>query len=103
MEDAAGDFRFVMIFPSFSEWGAFKDAYEGSKVEEVDQRLHEFADCASPILQDQSRTWPTTRENRRKDFVSKRANPRTASTEPKRTLGLVGPARSRAAIRVILY
>jgi hypothetical protein len=48
--DAHGDFRFVIVFPSFSEWGAFTDAYEGSKVEGVDQQLNELADCGQSTI-----------------------------------------------------
>ena len=48
--EAGGDFRFVIVFPSFSEWGAFTDAYEGSKVEGVDQQLNELADCGESTI-----------------------------------------------------
>ena len=44
--DGRGDFRFVTVFPSFAEMGLFRDAYEGSKVEAVDQeQLNDIADC----------------------------------------------------------
>ena len=48
--EADGDFRFVIVFPSFSEWGAFTDAYEGSEVEGIDQRLNEIADCGQSTM-----------------------------------------------------
>jgi hypothetical protein len=48
--DAHGDFNFVIVFPSFTEWGAFTDAYEGSKVEGVDKQLNEIADCGQSTM-----------------------------------------------------
>ena len=45
--DAKGDFRFVTVFPTFAEMGEFRDAYEGSKVEEVDLQLNDIADCGN--------------------------------------------------------
>jgi hypothetical protein len=48
--DAGGDFRFVIIFPSFAEWGAFTDAYEGSDVEIVDADLFDIADCGQSTM-----------------------------------------------------
>jgi hypothetical protein len=48
--DAGGDFRFVIVFPSFSAWGAFTDAYEDSKVKGVDQKLNEIADCGQSTM-----------------------------------------------------
>ena len=45
-----GDFRFVIIFPSFAEWGAFTDAYEGSEVAKIDQRLYDIADCGHSTM-----------------------------------------------------
>jgi hypothetical protein len=44
-EAGDGDFRFVIVVPSFTEWGEFTDAYEGSEVAKVDERLQELADC----------------------------------------------------------
>jgi hypothetical protein len=44
-EAGDGDFRFVIVLPSFTEWGEFTDAYEGSEVAKVDERLQELADC----------------------------------------------------------
>jgi hypothetical protein len=49
-DNAGGDFRFVIVFPTFSAWGAFTDAYEGSKVEGVDQQLNEIADCGQSTI-----------------------------------------------------
>jgi len=48
--DAGGDFRFVIVFPSFSAWGTFTDAYEGSKVEGADQNLFKIADCGQSTI-----------------------------------------------------
>jgi hypothetical protein len=48
--DADGDFRFVITAPSFAEWGEFTDAYEGSEVAAVDQRLYELADCGNSTM-----------------------------------------------------
>jgi len=48
--DAGGDFRFVIIFPSFSAWGAFTDAYEGSEVESEDENLFKIADCGQSTI-----------------------------------------------------
>jgi hypothetical protein len=48
--DAPGDFRFVIVLPSFSAWGAFTDAYEGSEVEGVDEQLYELADCGKSTI-----------------------------------------------------
>ncbi len=48
--DAGGDFRFVIVFPSFSAWGAFTDSYEGSEVEGADENLFEIADCGKSTM-----------------------------------------------------
>ncbi len=48
--DAGGDFRFVIVFPSFSAWGMFTDAYEGSKVEGADKDLFKIADCGQSTI-----------------------------------------------------
>lgn len=47
------DFRFVLVAPSFAEWGAFTDAYEGSPAQAIDQEFNELADCT------QSTMWET--------------------------------------------
>ena len=44
------DFVFVVVGPSFAEWGAFTDAYEGSPAEEVDDRFSEMADCTRSAI-----------------------------------------------------
>jgi hypothetical protein len=44
------DFAFVLVAPSFAEWGAFTDAYEGSPAEEVDDKFEEIADCEKSTL-----------------------------------------------------
>ena len=43
--DGEGDFRFVITTPSFAEWGAFTDAYEGSEASKVDEKFNNLADC----------------------------------------------------------
>ena len=45
-----GDFRFVISTPTFAEWGAFTDAYEGSAVSKVDEQLFDLADCGASTL-----------------------------------------------------
>jgi hypothetical protein len=47
---ASGHFRFVTIFPSFTAWGAFTDAYEGSDVEGADEQFYEIADCEQSTI-----------------------------------------------------
>jgi hypothetical protein len=39
------DFKFVLVTPNFAEWGAFTDAYELSKLQEIDDELFKVADC----------------------------------------------------------
>ena len=48
--DAGGDFRFVIVFPSFAAWGEFTDAYEGSAVEGADENLFKIADCGESTI-----------------------------------------------------
>ncbi|MFC1776982.1 hypothetical protein ACFL3I_06535 [Pseudomonadota bacterium] len=48
--DAEGDFRFVIATPSFAEWGAFTDAYEGSAAAKVDEEFNNLADCADSTM-----------------------------------------------------
>jgi hypothetical protein len=45
-----GDFRFVITTPSFEEWGAFTDAYEGSAAAKVDEEFNNLADCPDSTL-----------------------------------------------------
>ena len=45
-----GDFRFVIATPSFAEWGAFTDAYEGSAAAKVDEKFENLADCADSTM-----------------------------------------------------
>ncbi len=47
---AEGDFRFVITTPSFEEWGAFTDAYEGSEAAKVDEKFDNLADCPDSTL-----------------------------------------------------
>ncbi len=44
------DFKFVLVTPDFAEWGAFTDAYELSKLEEIDDELDKVADCDDASL-----------------------------------------------------
>ena len=44
------DFAFVLVAPSFEEWGAFTDAYEGSAAQEIDEELNELADCTKSTI-----------------------------------------------------
>jgi len=48
--DAKGDFRFVITTPSFEEWGAFTDAYEGSPASKVDEQFDNLADCVDSTM-----------------------------------------------------
>jgi hypothetical protein len=44
------DFMFVVTAPSFAEWGAFMDNYEGSKVAEADKKFVDIAVCPDSAL-----------------------------------------------------
>jgi len=48
--DAKGDFRFVITTPSFEEWGAFTDAYEGSPAAKVDDEFDNLVDCIDSTI-----------------------------------------------------
>jgi hypothetical protein len=39
------DFKFVLVLPTFAEWGAFTDGYDLSKLQEIDDELFKVADC----------------------------------------------------------
>ena len=46
-----GDFTWVISTPTFAEWGAFTDAYEGSAVAKVDDQLFDnLADCGQSTI-----------------------------------------------------
>jgi len=46
-----GDFTWVISTPTFAEWGAFTDAYEGSAVSKVDEQLFDnLADCGQSTI-----------------------------------------------------
>ena len=49
-EMGSHDFKFVIGFPSFEEWGAFTDAYEGSPAELVDDEFDKIAHCMDSML-----------------------------------------------------
>ncbi len=44
------DFKFVIVTPTFAEWGDFTDAYEASKLQEIDDELYKVADCNDASL-----------------------------------------------------
>jgi len=44
------DFKFVLTTPDFAQWGAFTDAYELSKLEEIDDELEKIATCDDASL-----------------------------------------------------
>ena len=46
-----GDFTWVISTPTFAEWGAFTDAYEGSPVSKVDDQLFDnLVDCGQSTI-----------------------------------------------------
>ena len=45
-----GDFVFSIAVPSFADWGAFTDAYEGSAASEVDDDFDDLVDCGDSTL-----------------------------------------------------
>jgi len=44
------DFKFVVMTPNFADWGAFSDAYEASKLQEIDDELFKVANCGESSL-----------------------------------------------------
>jgi hypothetical protein len=46
------DFLFVVITPTFEEMGMFLHAYEGSPLEEIDDRFEKLANCPNSALWD---------------------------------------------------
>jgi hypothetical protein len=44
------DFLFVVTAPSFAEWGAFMDSYEGSAAANEDKKFADIADCPDSAL-----------------------------------------------------
>ncbi len=44
------DFKFVLTTPDFAEWGTFTDAYELSKLQEIDDELQKIAECNDASL-----------------------------------------------------
>jgi len=45
-----GNFNFVLVTPSFDEWGAFNGAYEGSAAAKADEDFGDVATCTSSYL-----------------------------------------------------
>ena len=39
------DFKFVVVIPTFADWGAFTDAYDASKLQEIDDQLFKISNC----------------------------------------------------------
>ena len=46
----AGDFLFYITTPTFAEWGAFTDAYEGSAASEVDDKFEDLIECGDSTV-----------------------------------------------------
>jgi len=46
----AGDFLFYITTPTFAEWGAFTDAYEGSAASEVDDKYEDLIACGDSTV-----------------------------------------------------
>ena len=46
----AGDFLFYITTSTFTEWGAFTDAYEGSAAEEVDDQYEDLLECGDSTI-----------------------------------------------------
>ncbi len=44
------DFKFVLVMPDFAAWGAFTDAYEASKIAEIDDEFEKVASCNEASL-----------------------------------------------------
>lgn len=44
------DFSFMIIVPSLEEWGVFMSGYEGSALEEIDDRMDALSDCPDSTL-----------------------------------------------------
>jgi len=45
-----GSFTFVLVTPSFEEWGAFNGAYAGSAAAKADEDFGDVATCTSSYL-----------------------------------------------------
>ncbi len=52
------DFLFVVTAPSFAEWGAFMDGYEGSAAAESDRKHADVADCPDSALWESVKAGP---------------------------------------------
>ena len=45
------DFKFVVVTPTFAEWGEFTDAYEGAEsIQAIDDSFDKIADCADSAV-----------------------------------------------------
>lgn len=44
------DFSFMIKVPSLEEWGVFMSGYEGSALEEIDDRMDALSDCPDSTL-----------------------------------------------------
>ena len=47
---AEGDFVFYIATPTFAEWGAFTDAYEGSAASKVDDDFDDLVQCGDSTI-----------------------------------------------------
>ena len=45
-----GDFVFYFITPTFADWGAFTDAYEGSAASKVDDQYEDLVECGDSTI-----------------------------------------------------
>lgn len=50
------DFMFIVTAPTFAEWGAFMDGYEGSAAAEADKKYGDIAICPDSALWESFRT-----------------------------------------------
>ena len=48
--DSVGNFVFYISTPTFAEWGAFTDAYEGSAASTVDDEFDDLVDCGDSTV-----------------------------------------------------
>ena len=47
------DFSMIVTAPSFAEWGAFTDAYDGSAADKVDEKYEDHVSCSESTLWEQ--------------------------------------------------
>ena len=49
-EIGKNDFSYILSVPSLEEWDVFTSAYEGSELEEIDDKMDELCDCPDSSL-----------------------------------------------------